>query len=34
MLVKNAKESAMTIENEDIQFIYEGDRNIQQLILL
>jgi PmbA protein len=26
MLVKNAKESALTIENEDIQFIYEGDK--------
>lgn len=26
MLVKNAKESALVIENEDIQFIYEGDK--------
>jgi PmbA protein len=26
MLVKNAKESALAIENEDIQFIYEGDK--------
>lgn len=25
MLVKSAKESALVIENEDIQFIYEGD---------
>ncbi|MGL4914454.1 MAG: TldD/PmbA family protein [Romboutsia sp.] len=27
MLIKNAKESAMYIENEDVQFIYEGDKN-------
>lgn len=26
MLVKNAKESALVIENEDVQFIYEGDK--------
>ena len=26
MLVKNAKESALFIENEDVQFIYEGDK--------
>ncbi|WP_300382539.1 TldD/PmbA family protein [Clostridium sp.] len=26
MLVKNVKESALAIENEDIQFIYEGDK--------
>lgn len=26
MLVKNAKESALVIENEDVQFIYDGDK--------
>lgn len=26
MIVKNAKESALVIENEDVQFIYEGDK--------
>lgn len=26
MLVKNSKESALAIENEDVQFIYEGDK--------
>ena len=25
MLIKNAKESALYIENDDMQFIYEGD---------
>ena len=31
MLVKNAKESALTIENEDIQFIYEGDKEYAEV---
>jgi PmbA protein len=31
MLVKNAKESALTIENEDIQFIYEGDKEYSEV---
>ena len=26
MLVKNAKGSALVIENDDVQFIYEGDK--------
>ncbi|WP_411169045.1 TldD/PmbA family protein [Clostridium sp. MB05] len=31
MLVKNAKESALAIENEDIQFIYEGDKEYKEV---
>lgn len=31
MLVKNSKESALTIENEDIQFIYEGDKEYAEV---
>jgi len=31
MLVKNAKESALVIENEDIQFIYEGDKEYAEV---
>lgn len=31
MLVKNAKESALAIENEDIQFIYEGDKDYKEV---
>ncbi|MDV4149532.1 TldD/PmbA family protein [Clostridium sp. AL.422] len=31
MLVKNAKESALAIENEDIQFIYEGDNEYAEV---
>ena len=31
MLVKNAKESALVIENEDIQFIYEGDKEYSEV---
>lgn len=31
MLVKNAKESALAIENEDIQFIYEGDKEYAEV---
>lgn len=31
MMVKNAKESALAIENEDIQFIYEGDKEYKEI---
>lgn len=31
MLVKNAKESALAIESEDIQFIYEGDKEYKEV---
>ena len=31
MLIKNAKESAVTIENEDEQFIYEGDKEYKSV---
>lgn len=31
MMVKNAKESALAIESEDIQFIYEGDKNYKEI---
>lgn len=31
MLVKNSKESALTIENEDIQFIFEGDKEYAEV---
>jgi PmbA protein len=31
MLVKNAKESSLVIENEDIQFIYEGDKEYAEV---
>lgn len=31
MLIKNAKESASAIENEDEQFIYEGDKEYQSV---
>lgn len=31
MLVKNAKDSALSIEDEDIQFIYEGDKNYEKV---
>lgn len=31
MLVKNAKESALAIENEDVQFIYEGDKEYAEV---
>jgi len=31
MLIKNAKESAVTIENEDEQFIYEGDQEYKSV---
>ena len=27
MLVRNSKQSALAIENEDVQFIYEGDKD-------
>lgn len=32
MLVKNAKDGALAIENDDTQFIYEGDENYSQVI--
>ena len=31
MLVKNAKDSALSIEDEDIQFIYEGDKDYEKV---
>lgn len=31
MLVKNAKSAAIVIENEDVQFIYEGDKEYQEV---
>ncbi len=31
MLVKNSKESALAIENEDVQFIYEGDKEYKEV---
>ena len=31
MLVKNSKESALTIENNDIQFIYKGDNEYKKI---
>ena len=31
MMVKNAKESALAIENNDIQFIYEGDKDYKEI---
>lgn len=31
MLIKNAKESALSIESEDIQFIYEGDEEYKKV---
>ena len=31
MLVKNAKEGALSIENEDIQFIYKGDDKYEEI---
>lgn len=31
MMVKNSKESALAIENEDIQFIYEGDTEYKEI---
>ena len=31
MLIKNAKESALAIENTDIQFIYEGDKEYKEI---
>lgn len=31
MLIKNAKESALNIENNDIQFIYEGDKHYDEV---
>ena len=30
-LVKNAKEAALAIENDDVQFIYEGDKEYKKL---
>ncbi len=27
MLIKNVKDGVNTIENEDVQFIYEGDKH-------
>ena len=32
MLIKNAKEGANSIENNDVQFIYEGDKEYQKVI--
>ncbi|WP_027099816.1 TldD/PmbA family protein [Clostridium paraputrificum] len=31
MLVKNAKDGAKTVESEDIQFIYEGDKEYEEV---
>ncbi|MGL4731051.1 MAG: TldD/PmbA family protein [Clostridium sp.] len=31
MLIKNAKESALYIENDDMQFIYEGDKKYEKV---
>ena len=31
MLIKNAKESALNIENDDVQFIYEGDKHYENV---
>ncbi|MGL5353485.1 MAG: TldD/PmbA family protein [Clostridium sp.] len=31
LMVKNAKESALAIENNDIQFIYEGDKEYKEV---
>ncbi|WP_195265795.1 TldD/PmbA family protein [Clostridium sp. 1001275B_160808_H3] len=31
MLIKNAKESALVIENDDVQFIYEGDKEYEEV---
>ena len=31
MLVKNSKESALSIENDDIQFIYKGDKEYKKI---
>lgn len=31
MMIKNAKESALTIESNDIHFIYEGDNNYKEI---
>ncbi|RDY24321.1 TldD/PmbA family protein [Romboutsia maritimum] len=31
MLIKNAKEAASSIENDDIQFIYEGDKKYSEV---
>lgn len=31
MMVKNAKESALAIENNDIQFIYKGDKDYKEI---
>lgn len=31
ILVKNAKEAALSIENNDVQFIYEGDKEYKEL---
>ncbi len=31
MLIKNAKEGALSIENKDIQFIYEGDKDYSEV---
>lgn len=31
MMVKNAKESALAIENNDVQFIYEGDKSYKEI---
>ena len=31
MLIKNAKESALNVESDDIQFIYKGDKNYSKV---
>ncbi|MCI7444136.1 MAG: TldD/PmbA family protein, partial [Clostridium sp.] len=31
MLIKNAKEGANSIENDDVQFIYDGDKEYQKV---
>ncbi|MBB6714156.1 TldD/PmbA family protein [Clostridium gasigenes] len=31
MMIRNAKESALAIENNDIQFIYEGDKDYKEI---